>query len=422
MKTANRKTFALILAGIVLVYAAGCIHLTNEDSHPNGSEATIDTETQKQLSPTNRNTQTSVNNVTSEPDQPRNSTSTPSPIGFSPFADGVFFVMDQFLYGTYELIPKRQTVYEPLEPLADDAPGPSNAKAFRFSNYNEKIAYLHESDGKEQLWVSDLRLNFPHKVWQDDHDDIKFNPQQYEEIKIRWGPNDQSLFLSYENTILLIRLSDPIYLVLDGICEWIGISPKTELWALWCPTESDKKKLYAVVEQDGNFWITPFLPQKNGQKIIDWSFSPDQKMVLYADPKGKVMLSEVSGKPLDMGLSYEPPLPDTTMQVLQWSQDGSKVFLYVHDKNGQACPIDDTFVMPCWVIVDKKSNEIVWPSKSQEIVSGTESILSPDGKWIAKNTLDTSGIVDRYVEIISLEDNRAYKISTWQVRAMFWAK
>lgn len=430
MKKVARVLILVVLIGLLMGCMAGCDNSPGETNMPAATRLQATPKVPSPTAPntlppvnisTLSNTQATTDLVTLEPDQHQTLPSNSPSMTSTSFADGTFYVMDHMLYGTYSLIPVRQELYEPIKPSIAGVPGPSFASAVMFSNYDEKIAYLHMVDEKEQLWISNLALTKPKKVWQDDLDYLRIDPQVYADFKIRWGPHDNSLFLSYENTYLFISLKNSTTVLLAGACEWVGVSPRTGLWALWCVTKEVPGKRYLVVEQEGTNWISTSLPEKNCQNVVDWSFAPEQNKVLYADKGGRMMLAEESGETRSIGFFYAPPLRDTTMRSLQWTPDGAKLFMYVENEEG-SCPVNDRISMPCWVIVDADRYKLVWPEESQKILSDCEAILSPDGKWVAANILDSSGLVDRFVEIRSLLDNKGYKISYWQVGAMYWAR
>jgi hypothetical protein len=146
----------------------------------------------------------------------------------------------------------------------------------------------------------------------------------------------------------------------DRDCDRIGLSPRTEQVAMWCPSIEGSEIDYAVIEWGGDIWFT-IQPPDTVLKIRDpefsiptWHWSEDSQQIIYANqdrvsPRVLTLATVKSGEIVtetlgDYGLSYAG---------LNWSADQR----YIAFK-GQ-CPT----ISPCLLVLDLQTIRVIWTSE-----------------------------------------------------------
>ena len=277
--------------------------------------------------------------------------------------------------------------------MPESAAGPELALALSFSDYKGQIAYLHlRSDGKISLWISDLQLKTPEQVWVDTLGLTTYNSAD-DQISVKWGIKDNYIFIenypvtTADTTSVVYRLvySVPTHSIvkLKDACNFLTVSPITHAYAIGCPIENEH---FLILEQDGSFWETKTLPPETYESKT-YAFSPRADKVVYADLENAVYILDQNETPIRLAIRY----PDYWHMdsPLQWSQDGSKVLVF-----GKDLPEDDPHcvwdnlngrVHPCWQLFDAITGTRLWWLGQ---VDHLNAILSPDGLWLAINSID----------------------------------
>jgi hypothetical protein len=327
---------------------------------------------------------------------------------------GNIYVDDSVVYGYLDPSAGFQAAISPIAPESPDKVGPTNkAISLAFSYYSQQVAYITNDSGELRLWIGDLNLDEVELIWADHQKWLKYDPDNYDVIAIQWRLNDKFIILVNRSNIVLIGLDDKLETRLSGTCNWLGISPKTGHFSVWCPLVSETEG-YMVFEKDGSFWSTPSLP-KDHYLVSDWVFSPSGDRVLYATEQGDLIIVGENIKQLVLPITYAPPRWDITMRVLQWSQDGSHILIYGYDKDDRICINTENKPYPCWRLFDSVSGEIIWQPSVKLSLSDYDATLSPDGKWLAIFVMLPP---DQYGYIVSVQTNEAIRIFDRVVNAV----
>jgi hypothetical protein len=332
---------------------------------------------------------------------------------------GFIYVFEEYVYGTLKPINKRQQI-TPIVPRNRENPPPWWAEDVDFAENENLLAYLLYDNSQLKLWVADLALNNVKLLWVDRNNIF----QSKEKVQIKWGPGDKSVFVASKSKTIVVSLLNQKTYNLKNLCKEIGISPKTNYWALVCPND-DTTNHNLIIEQNGDIWSTLDTLQPPVVQVIDWAFSPNNFSVVFADSVSQVYIATRDKEIVPInGVKYSRPLSDTYMRVLQWAVD-SKTMLVYGQSPDKRCPADPQVEISCWMIIDL-AGKIKWPEVGYAGVAANHSdaTLSPDGKWIALSILELpdNNPPDRYVAIISTLNNHLYKLSFWEVDGIRWIK
>ena len=331
---------------------------------------------------------------------------------------GHIYVDDSVVYGYLDPNEGFQASINLIAPRMPDTVSPTNkAISLAFSHYSQQVAYLTNDSGELRLWMGDLNLVNVDLVWMDHQKWLKYDPDNYDEIAMQWGLTDKFITLMNRSNIVLISLDGKLETRLSGTCNWIGISPNTGHFSVWCPVVSETES-YIVLEKDGSFWSTPSLP-KDHYSASDWVFSSSGDRVLYATEQGNLIIIDENIKQLVLPITYAPPRWDITMRVLQWSQDGSHILVYGYDKGDVVCINAENKPYPCWRLLDSVSGEILWHPSGDLSLSDYDATLSPDGKWLVIFVMLAP---DRYGYIVSVQTNEAIRIFDGVANAVTWGR
>lgn len=106
---------------------------------------------------------------------------------------------------------------------------------------------------------------------------------------------------------------------------------------------------------------------------------------------------------------------------LQWSQDGTKVLMYVDDLGTGHCKKDDFGLTWCWIVADSTTGRVLW-SPARDPVS--EAALSPDGNWVAVSYgfYDSIGFYTKYTIVSTLDRRTVRTVLMNAVSILCWAR
>jgi len=352
------------------------------------------------------------------PTHPVELTPLPSSVDSSIVPGGTLYVFEQYIYGTLKPSGILQEVSVTVPENRDILP-PSWSEDAEFAQIQDRLAYIHNKDGKVDLWVTDLKLSYIYLHWVDEQDLMNLQSSG-SSVKVKWGPGDNTVFIENNDSFLIISLIDKKPNLLKGKCKWIGVSPKSGEWALWCPMRNEVRDTYVVVEQDGNHWPTPDLPQNQPHSIIDYAFSPDRNRAVFADENGELSIDSLNGEYKKIeDVFYAEPTRDTFMNVIKWAGGSQRLLIYGQNKEKNLCPVNNTIESPCWVIIDPHEGTILWPGVDQSIPSNSDAELSPDGLWLVMSIYQPP---DRSVLLISTQTGQMIKISSWILDGVRWVR
>ncbi len=299
----------------------------------------------------------------------------------------------------------------PTDPKMESPGGNSDALAFAY--YSDQVAYATFNHIHVRLWIDDIRLNDGNLIWTDSEDWLHYD-SGYDTLQLKWLFRDKFLLIANRSTLVLYNILHHEAYRLSGICGWLGISSRTEYLAVWCPLPSSQEE-YLVLEKDGSVWRTNELSLIN-IAVQDWAFAPEEEKVLYARPNGELGIVDASLNSTTLPFSYFQPTVDIPQRVLQWSQDGSRLFIHAEDNANQAC---QNFAHLCWLILDSRTGSVIWHPDQELSGSGFDAALSPDGNWVAIFVLN---VPDRRGYVVSVESSMKYKIADWLPAAIYWSK
>jgi hypothetical protein len=194
-----------------------------------------------------------------------------------------------------------------------------------------------------------------------------------------WSPDSLFLFITLESAAALPVMGEPTpdpvvrrthYLIsLESSevqpwpwdCDRIGLSPRTNEIALWCPAAENLEESYAVIEWGGDIWFTAAAPttvlkiRAPEFQYPTWAWSGDGKKVVFPDkdqqrPQILIEASTHSGELItrtigDYGIAYSG---------LSWSADGRYIAF-----RGQCATS-----APCLQVISANSGDIIWSSES----------------------------------------------------------
>lgn len=329
-------------------------------------------------------------------------------------APGMIYIWDPHSYGSLDPQISMQTYPWPVQPHRNGMPDPDQAIFATFSSYSQEIAYITE-DEHLQVWIGSLGLEVGELIWEDTENWLEYS-SSYDEIRMRWGPGDESLLISHNNERVVITLRDRVAVQVTGWCSGIGISPHSARLAAWCPIESNDGLAYSVLEQDGTQWYTSDLPEQQLGTAQDWSFSPDGEQVLFANENGQLLLAGEDGNVHTLPFLYAEPPFWYTINELQWSLDGSRLLIFAY-----LIEVECNFIN-CgqlrWYLTNATDGEVIW-IPPDEINGGYDAELSRDGKWIV--TFNVT-LPYRYGYVTSIETNESTQIYTQIASAVTWGE
>jgi hypothetical protein len=281
-----------------------------------------------------------------------------------------------------------------------------------FAPYTNRLTFTQEIDGAANVWISDLELEEAHLIWTDNQNWLSYDWFGGYLTDQTWGSSDQSLIISDTENWVLISISEKRAVLLSANCDHIGISPKTNNWALSCSSDQG----YLVVEQSGALWTTLSLPFDQPMEAVLWDFSPDQSQVLFVNPAGEIMVAQNEGI-LNLGLTSIKIHRDLYVDTLQWSLDSEKVLVLAENESG--CPINDVDDY-CWLLIEIATKQILWPVKNFEFHSMNSVVLSPDANWLAYDYRDPPF---RGINILSIYENEVFQIGrAVSTKGLRWAE
>ncbi len=332
----------------------------------------------------------------------------------------------------YGYLDPNQPVSEVLNtfPVSEDAdPGSAASWALAFSAYTNQVAYIRRTpdDQSISLWVSDLQLRAPVRVWTDTTGQSGYSGVD-DQISLRWGIRDQFVFLKnhpanvHDNTKeifwLVYSIRTQSIIELSESCNKLILSPQTAMYALACPVVDG----FVVLEQDGTYWETEALPELL-YDIQNYAFSPDGKGVLYVDPENAIHLLTASDSPTKFPVRYPENVWFKDMP-LQWSLDNNRVLILGYDAPDEKphCVWDDFTekIQPCWHLFDASTGERLW--WLQQVGGDRVASLSPDGRWVAINYTNYSDfpIARELIAYDTTQPNAGKIVWFWTVDAIHW--
>lgn len=342
-----------------------------------------------------------------------------------------------YLFG---MDPNKSWFFFKIEPEDENVIGPNRGFSLSFPKYSDKVAYLVESgSGQIELWITDLKFKEASVVWRDTTDWLgDLSPTLLgNQDQIVWGPGDHSIFIynfRNEDRFILYSTKSKSEYYWTGKCDQIVRIGTASPLALGCTGDLGDGQTAAIVTIDGDIEFGDFSQFIVDEEILDYAFSPDGKQVIYTTVSGEFLIAKSSETTVELSLSYgykerKPFDSDTFVDGMQWSSDGTRVLVFGNSTTSAACPLtSDGNALPCWMVIDSQSGEIIWRMKefiANEINSSWDrltafygAVLSPDNRWIVISLFDSP---IEYLVLVSLTSDDVVVLANHFPKSIFLA-
>lgn len=333
----------------------------------------------------------------------------------TPIATGTIYMIQDLSYYAVSPIPGRSPA-RPFWPAQKEVPDPSFAHSLAFSNYSDQVAYIPDKTAFS-LWVGNVQLSEAALVWDDPDHWLGMNPEDFDRMKITWGPGDHSILLQNKLAVVIVSLLDGRAIRLEGSCDRIVLSPKTDEFALGCPAEENNVKGSLFIEHDGAMWFSADRKLIFNQAVQAWAFSSDFQQVVFADTQNQVMVVHQKGRSMvPLPIRYAEMEMAYNVNGLQWSANGRRILAHVESQERQGCAGQHA----CWVVLDSQEGKIIWIANQKNIdFYNLSGALSPDGQWLA-SSMTQNGLLS--VGLISLDNGELFAISPRGADQLYWSQ
>lgn len=266
-----------------------------------------------------------------------------------------------------------------------------------FAPYSDQVAYMTNTDGVLDLWQADLVFAGIEHLWEDTNHlfgDIS-DPST---VFIQWGPAEKSLLVSSvypEEKILVYTLEDKKAYESVENCSLVAELPESNLPTGWCVFEGAPDE-YGYFTREGDFLLTRQAP-KEAAVVFDWAFSKDTAGFAYMPKLGNLVVVGGNEKVETNLYRQNPHFFLRQIPEIQWSDDGTRLFVYGMDEDNCSPTIDPLsdgkINIECWVVIGSEDGKVLWsPLVAQQELEGVVgsleeyrnncAVISPAGDWI----------------------------------------
>jgi Tol biopolymer transport system component len=315
-----------------------------------------------------------------------------------------------------------------------------------FSEQKGEVAILFlNKDDIAELWIMDVDLCNPDKVWVDTTGWIinSSNSHYIKPAKIVWGPSDNTVILSNNSTknniAIYDRITKKMHIANSDCSKFIKMSEK---WSILCTNkEKNKSPIGYIINSNG---VTESQSILEGTRSLsqDWAISPDGKKIVFLSNTKEIVIEDTKNALVNLDMSIDQGSNNilratTDSRIFHWSMDGQQILIYGQPKDEQYCPkfvslLDDTISeQSCWLLVNSNTGNIKWWLRREfvenivagwdGITTGFQAALSPDGRRVVLSVRKSAirylfvSSVDTISDIHTLQ-NASFTLVTWYSR------
>jgi hypothetical protein len=204
---------------------------------------------------------------------------------------------------------------------------------------------------------------------------------------------------------------------------------------VWCDLETAQGLIAVGISGRGDIVVESRAPEDTSL-ISESLFSPDGGSLLYATRDSRLHIATASGV-LELPAIYSAQHTYPMRRGMQWSRDGSKVFVFGTPTGDSVCPsvplFEEVGRQTCWLLFDATTGGLLWfPDEGIPEALGTswsvlwnafDATLSPDGEWIfmlIPTIFPGDAIVPQYGVVTSIVSGETFQIHDGTLDLVTW--